>query len=116
MDRCWPDIPAIIERTAAARELWESGGKEKIDRLYIMTNGQLEFVDELKKELWKLGDWIDVTSSRDLKLTRAQKYIAQSMDMAIAERAALFIGNGVCFFLRSLLIGLVSYKNYTTVF
>ena len=95
LDRCCPDISAIVDRVATARDMWESSGHETIRRVYIMTNGNADFVDELKDELGKLGGWDSVSSSRDLKLTRAQKYIAQAMDMAVAERAGLFVGNGL---------------------
>ena len=67
-----------------------------LTRLYIMTNGDKEWVSDLKHQLSKLGNWESVTTSQDLKLTEAQKWIAQAVDMAIAERAGVFIGNGVC--------------------
>lgn len=64
-------------------------------RLYILTNGKKDWVAELEERLLEAGDWETVFSSRDMVLAPEQKYVAQAIDMAIAERAAVFLGNGV---------------------
>ena len=73
-----------------------------LDRVYIMTNGPVEWISDLKKDISNMGGWKLVSSSRDLSLTKEQKYISQAVDMAIALRSQVFIGNGVssCFLLE----------------
>ena len=52
-------------------------------------------VQELKAALWTVKGIKQITTSRDLVLTWEQKYISQAVDMAIAQRAQMFIGVGV---------------------
>ena len=59
----------------------------------------------LKQRLYQEGGWDSILSSRDLVLSPEQKAVAQTVDMAIAQRAAVFLGNGV-----SLLV--CSYSQY----
>ena len=67
--------------------------------VYVMTNAPKSWVLQLKYGLSKIGDWDHIASSRDLKLNWEQKYIAQSVDMMIGQRAQVLIGNGVSFHL-----------------
>jgi len=67
---------------------------EGLKNVYIMTNGQVPWLQELKAALLKAHRWNQVASSRDLKLNWEQKYVAQTVDMMIGERAQVFIGNG----------------------
>jgi len=41
-----------------------------------------------------MDEWEHIGSSRDLRLTREQRHNSQAMDMAVAQRAEVFIGNG----------------------
>ena len=93
---CWPDFDRIVQRVRDARHDWEAHpGVSPLRRLYILTNGKEEWIKELKARLQESQEWDSLNSSRDLVLSKEQKYIAQAIDMAIAERAALFVGNGV---------------------
>ncbi|KAH8119774.1 hypothetical protein DFH11DRAFT_1685277 [Phellopilus nigrolimitatus] len=96
MRHCWPTISQIANRVQAVRHAWEVQGADRqpIRRLYILTNGDRGWVAALKHQIMEDGDWDLVYSSRDMLLSFEQKYIAQSIDMAIAQRAAVFIGNG----------------------
>lgn len=94
----------------------ESRVKKMLRKIYIMTNGDHEFLQELKDGLdidalrslstsvnsdlptdfdydfvW---DWDEISTSRDLDLGWETKYVAQAMDMYVGQRAELFIGNG----------------------
>lgn len=60
-----------------------------------MTNASPAWLEELKVALRKTYDWDQIASSRDLKLSWEQKYVAQTVDMMIGQRAQVFIGNGV---------------------
>ena len=59
-----------------------------------MTNGKRSWLNKLKKALNESGDWNQISSSRELQLTWEQKFVAQSIDMAVGQRADVFIGNG----------------------
>ena len=51
-------------------------------------------MNELKGALQKDG-WDDLKSSLDVRLDGEQNYVAMAVDMAIAEKAEVFVGNGV---------------------
>lgn len=91
----------------------ESVGNKMLKRIYIMTNGDTHLLQELKQALMddaersKLSDtgetngwefewtWEGISTSRDLELEWEEKYVGQALDMYIAQRSELFIGNGV---------------------
>ena len=77
---------AEIARTDAARG---------VESVYVMTNGERPWVEDLKEALRRTGRFRSVASSRDLVLNWEQKYVAQAVDMLVAQRAQVFIGNGV---------------------
>lgn len=69
-----------------------------------MTNGDQKFVEALKRRIWDQAEldpsepgraWEAVTSTRDLETTGEEKYLTMQIDQAIAERAEVFVGNGV---------------------
>jgi hypothetical protein len=94
---CYPSIAQIVDKV---EEIRRSQAGKGLKYVFIMTNGQVPWIRELKAELNKVAKWDLVSSSRDAKLSREQKYIAQASDMLIGQRAHVFIGNGVsvCFF------------------
>ena len=51
----------------------------------------------LKGALQKDG-WDDLKSSLDVRLDGEQGYVAMAVDMAIVEKAEVFVGNGVSLF------------------
>jgi hypothetical protein len=73
----------------------------KLTRVYSMTNGRPEWLQELKDALQEdarregLDEWEHIGTSRDLRLTGEQKHNSQAVDMAVGQRAEVFIGNGV---------------------
>lgn len=90
--KCWPTIDEIVQRV---KEVMSAEESKDVERLFVLTNGERAWVTELKDTLSKMQGIKQVTTSRDLTLTWEQKYIAQAVDMAVAERAQVFIGNGV---------------------
>jgi len=88
---CFPTIEQIVARVGEVKRTKAGQGLKNV---YIMTNGDREFVQELKGALNKDGSWNKISSSRDLELTWEQKYVAQSVDMLIGQRAQVIIGNG----------------------
>ncbi|KIY44977.1 hypothetical protein FISHEDRAFT_50228 [Fistulina hepatica ATCC 64428] len=100
LQRCYPDMNQIVAKIMAVKsELNTSGVGDPIRRLYVMTNGAREWLDELKTALriaaqaegWS---WDGIATSRDLVLTPEQKYVSQALDMYVGQRAQVMIGNG----------------------
>ena len=89
----------------------ESVGNKSLKRIFIMTNGNRELLQELKQALiddaerskisgetngWEFEwTWEGVSTSRDLDLGWEEKPVGQALDMYIAQRSELFVGNGV---------------------
>lgn len=92
MQRCLPTVEQIV---AKIEEVRASGAGRGLRNIYLMTNGEKEWLEELKAALWKAYRWQRIATSRDTVLTDEQKYVAQSMDMLVGERAQVYIGNGV---------------------
>lgn len=75
--------------------------------MYVLSNEWAWALGELKGALAEDG-WTDVVSTVDVQLDAAQYHVSMAVDMAIAERAEVFVGNGVrvlCPFLRVLMCG-----------
>ncbi|KIP11864.1 hypothetical protein PHLGIDRAFT_98965 [Phlebiopsis gigantea 11061_1 CR5-6] len=91
MQRCYPTIEQIVARVGEIRKHPASSGLKDI---YVMTNGDREWVKELKAALRATGGWDKIATSRDMTITREQKEVAQAVDMMIGEKAQVLIGNG----------------------
>ena len=93
-ERCYPSIPEIVAKVRAVRATEAGRG---IRRLHIMTNGKAPYIANLKRALWDAapGEWDSISSSRDLALNWEQKFVAQAVDVLVAQRAQVLIGNGV---------------------
>lgn len=91
MRRCFPSIEQIVAKVEEVRATPAGRG---LRHVYIMTNGAKDWIDELKRALGKTGHFKKVSSSRELRLSWEQKYIAQAVDMLIGQRAQVLIGNG----------------------
>ncbi|KAH9958137.1 hypothetical protein BC827DRAFT_617814 [Russula dissimulans] len=95
---CFPDIEQIVSRVREVRA--ELLPTTKLTRVYMLTNGRPEWLRELKDALQedarreRMGEWEHIGTSRDLRLTREQRHNSQVLDMAVAQRAEVFIGNG----------------------
>ncbi|KAI0717233.1 hypothetical protein C8T65DRAFT_707305 [Cerioporus squamosus] len=89
--RCYPTVEEIVQKVV---DVLQTPAARGVRRLYIMSNGQLEFLSELKDALLDAAEWDDVASSRDMVLNWEQTYIAQAIDQLVAQRAQVFIGNG----------------------
>lgn len=92
MRRCYPSVAQIVARVDEIRQHPASRGLKDV---YIMTNGDREWVKELKAALRAMGGWDKIASSRDMTITREQKEVAQAVDMMIGEKAQVMVGNGV---------------------
>lgn len=95
LQHCLPTVEQIVEKLNGLRK--ENPG---LKRVYVLTNGWGWWLNGLKSALQKDG-WDDMKSSFDIQLDSEQTYISMAVDMAIAEKAEIFVGNGVRHFLYS---------------
>jgi hypothetical protein len=89
---CFPSIEQIVDKVMQIRA---SPVGATLDKIYVMTNADREWIRSLKRALKAKAAWKSVASSRDMVLTHDQRFVAQAVDMFIGQRAQVFIGNGV---------------------
>jgi len=89
---CYPTINQIVERVRQIRQTEEGKGLRNI---FITTNGSPEWVEGLKEALMKDHPWKLIASSLQMRVTWEQKFVSSAVDMMIAQRSDVFIGNGV---------------------
>jgi hypothetical protein len=89
---CFPSTQQIVEKVM---DIMTTSSGKNLKNVYIMTNAPVDWIEELKTALRRVGKWENIASSRDLKLTKEQRYVAQSVDMMIGQKAQVFVGNGV---------------------
>jgi hypothetical protein len=112
LSRCLPSVDQVVKRLRDVKRQWESEGgsnsrpsyfpARKLDKIYLLTNAASSYIAELEQALIKDG-WggssgrTVLISTRDMqeRLDAEQKYVSVGVDMAIAERAEVFLGNGV---------------------
>ncbi|THH17017.1 hypothetical protein EW146_g3711 [Bondarzewia mesenterica] len=85
---CLPEVEQIVERLHTLRD-----EHPDLKRVYVLNNAWGWWLDGLESALKKDG-WEDVVGSAGLTLDAEQKYVAMAVDMAIAEKAEVFVGNG----------------------
>ncbi|KAL5526196.1 hypothetical protein ACEPAG_7535 [Sanghuangporus baumii] len=88
LQQCWPEIDNIAEKLRGVRK-----ENTHLQRVYVITNGRSWWVNRLGRVLAEDG-WSVLKSGRDLRLDIEQKHVSTAIDMAIAERADVFVGNG----------------------
>ncbi|KAK7037643.1 hypothetical protein VNI00_010860 [Paramarasmius palmivorus] len=99
MKRCWPSVSEIVHKVRQARsEYFTSQETDShsgvLDIMYLMTNDHSEFVDQITNALRGEG-WFTIRTSNDLMLDQEQTDVSMAVDMEIASKAAVFVGNGV---------------------
>jgi hypothetical protein len=102
LERCLPSLNAILHKIRVAKEDYARETRSNaglLDVMYILTNEQDEWLDELKYLLRKDG-WKTIVTSMDLVFDEEQLGVGMAVDMDIARLAAVFIGNGVRSFLH----------------
>jgi len=107
MIHCLPTDDQIFQKIRDSRSDYlraarEEGREETVDVLYILTNDESEWLTEVKKSMKNEG-WRVVATSRDLKLSMEAKDVGMAVDMEIARKASVFIGNGWSSFTSNIL-------------
>lgn len=77
---CYPTLQDIVQRLG---EIQASESGKGLKNIYIVTNGQREWVAELKEAFLEAGHWDNIASSRDLELNDEQQYVALAANMLI---------------------------------
>ena len=96
-ERCLPPLEAIVRKARRSREDYVRAGEGKqrtLDVMYLLTNERGEWLGRMKDAL-KQDGWHTIVTSNDLELDTEQTDVNMAVDMDIAWRAAVFIGNGV---------------------
>ncbi|KAJ7617873.1 hypothetical protein FB45DRAFT_1103153 [Roridomyces roridus] len=93
-ERCYPTRERVVEKLAEVRrEYLTHAGNATLDTVYILTNEKGGWIEELR-EGPKEDGWMLVVSSQQLELDAEQLDVSMAVDMEIARRAAVFVGNG----------------------
>jgi len=91
MKSCFPTIEQIVQKVEEVRHTEAGHG---LKRIFIMTNGDKEWVTKLKVALNVAYGWEKISSTQDLKLSWEQLFNNQAVDMLIGQRAQVVVGNG----------------------
>ncbi|KAF7335804.1 hypothetical protein MVEN_02236400 [Mycena venus] len=85
---CLPSIPEVVQKVLGVNA-------PHINRVYVMTNAPRPWLEELKAALRTVHDWANgIATSHDLKFSSEGRFVAEALDMHVAQRAERFIGNG----------------------
>ncbi|GLB38170.1 hypothetical protein LshimejAT787_0500350 [Lyophyllum shimeji] len=96
LEHCLPTFDDIVAKIRDSRHDYlkqSKKGHKTLDVLYLLTNAEGEWLDQLKATLKEDG-WHTIVTSKDLELDQEQTEVNMAVDMEIARRAAVFIGNG----------------------
>lgn len=70
-------------------------GNHFLNVLYILTNDKSEWMDEFTQKLKHSHGWKILTSNDIVFGDSQEKDVGMAVDMDLARRAAMFMGNGV---------------------
>ncbi|KAG6883710.1 hypothetical protein C0992_008035 [Termitomyces sp. T32_za158] len=97
LEHCLPQFDDIVAKVRDSRYDYlqqSKTGRKKLDKIFLLTNAKGEWLDQLKATLREDG-WRTIVTSEDLELDQEQTEVSMSVDMEIARRAAVFVGNGM---------------------
>lgn len=103
MRHCYPNDNQIRARIAEIRSQFVTntaprpdGTRRTLDVLFLLTNGDNDWLRSLNSQLMEDG-WGTVVTSKDLTLDDEQLEVSMAVDMEIARKAEVFMGNAVSF-------------------
>jgi len=95
---CFPTDQFILEKIRSSRKEYIASAKpgehRVLDVLYFLTNDKSGWVEGLKERFRNEG-WYTIVTTNELELDQEQKDVGMAVDMDLARKAAVFIGNGV---------------------
>lgn len=98
MRRCLPTVDELVGRLHEIREQYEAvhGKGHELRRVYVLNNAEEPFLVHLKEGLGRDG-WEAVYGTQDMEVKVGESEVVMAGDMMIAQRAEVFVGNGVSF-------------------
>ncbi|KAF8073511.1 hypothetical protein FPV67DRAFT_1478093 [Lyophyllum atratum] len=96
LEHCLPTFDDIVAKVRDSRHDYlkqSKKGHKTLDVLFLLTNAEGEWLEQLKATLKEDG-WHTIVTSKDLELDQEQTEVNMAVDMEIARKAAVFIGNG----------------------
>jgi hypothetical protein len=95
---CYPTDAETLATIRRARAEYTAAHPDRaLDVLFVLTNADATWVHEFAGMMRKEG-WGTVVGTPDLTLDAEQTEVGMAVDMELARRAEVFIGNGVRFF------------------
>jgi len=93
-EHCLPTVDQVVTKVEAVKTQWESDpSRAKLDRVYFLTNAELEYRDELRTKLFASG-WRHVSMTYEMVVEKDEVEVGVVADMMVAQLAEVFIGNG----------------------
>jgi FMN phosphatase YigB (HAD superfamily) len=100
MKHCYPNEEQILARVSELRREYlrptapgPGAAPRTLDVLYLLTNGDREWVRGLTEKL--SAEWGTIITSKDVVLDDEQMDVGMAVDMEVGRRAAVFVGNAV---------------------
>ncbi|TEB34201.1 hypothetical protein FA13DRAFT_1707769 [Coprinellus micaceus] len=107
---CLPEKEAIIQKINDARDEWEKEvfgshlkGQHFLNVLYILTNAKSAWLDDFIHQLQNSHGWKIITSHDIVFGDSQEKDVGMAVDMDLARRSAMFMGNGWSSFTSNIL-------------
>jgi hypothetical protein len=92
---CYPTEAEILSTIARARaEFMDANPGKTLDVLYVLTNADEDWMNGFRERIGGEG-WGVVHGSTELELDEEGTDVAMAVDMEIARKAEVFVGNGV---------------------
>ncbi|KAJ2916099.1 hypothetical protein MD484_g4350, partial [Candolleomyces efflorescens] len=100
LKHCLPDMEQILDKVTQARNDYEKAVFDNrmkghfLNTIYLLTNDKSNWLDSILARLKQDQSW-NVVTSHDIVYGDAQeKEVGMAIDMELARRSAVFIGNG----------------------
>ncbi|KAF7359851.1 hypothetical protein MVEN_00710500 [Mycena venus] len=88
---CLPSIPEVVRKVHAVVR-----HAQHITRVYVMSDAEQPWLNELKAALSAAHEWAHGIATRhNLQLSPEGQFVAEAVDMYVAQRAEMFIANGL---------------------
>ncbi|KAF7309252.1 hypothetical protein MIND_00295500 [Mycena indigotica] len=95
LSRCLPSIQDIANKVRDVVSDQHAAGLPPLTRVYVMTNAKNDWLASLAEALRAIQIWKDgIGTSRELSLSWEGRHVSQTVDMVVAQRAEVFVGNG----------------------
>lgn len=91
LEHCFPTIDQIVARLRTIRKEWQG---RPLKRVYLMTNAEKVFLNELESQI-RADGWESMKTTYDLDLHNDEVEVDMAAEMMIGQTAEVFVGNEV---------------------